>query len=486
MTSNGVETRIGPYKILRKIGVGGMGAVFEAVHEAIERRVAIKVLLPQSAQSPEIATRFLNEARAVNRVGHPGMVQVSDLGQLPDGTAYLVMELLVGETLGARLQRLGGRLPLPQALDLGSQIADALAAAHAKGIVHRDLKPENLMVVADPVAPRGERIKVLDFGIAKLTEAPGFVPGDATRSNLLMGTPRYMSPEQCRGAGKTDAKADVYSLGVMLFQFLAGRLPFVSGAPGELIVMHMTEPPPPLLSLAPEAPEVVATLIEQMLAKAAASRPAMGEVAQQLQALLRSLEGRPSSSLEVAALAPAQPTARSPADKREVSSSTTPLSVTSFEVEASSARSGLGQPAAASTLGHSLGQSLGPLRISGAGKRRYLLMAPVLALLLVVAVGVRHRLAPAVPAASVGRMQLAGTPDPAARSTTGNNVRDGGASAPPVLTAVPAGSEVARLGSQPPPKPPAVLPPRAPPRGPAAKKPERKLKGGKSLFDSID
>ena len=115
-----------------------MGAVYEAVHEAIERRVAIKILLPQNAENPEITTRFLNEARAVNRVGHPGIVQVSDLGQLPDGTAYLVMELLIGETLGGRLRRLGGRLPLPQAFDLGSQVADALAAAHAKGIIHRE------------------------------------------------------------------------------------------------------------------------------------------------------------------------------------------------------------------------------------------------------------------------------------------------------------------------------------------------------------
>lgn len=130
---------IGAYRVLRKLGEGGMGEVFEAVQDAIERHVAIKVLHPEYALRQEYITRFFNEARAVNRIAHPGLVQVSDLGQLPDKTAYIVMEFLGGESLGARLKGRGGPLDLAQALNLGCQLADSLAAAHAKGIVHRDL-----------------------------------------------------------------------------------------------------------------------------------------------------------------------------------------------------------------------------------------------------------------------------------------------------------------------------------------------------------
>ena len=133
---------IGSYRILRKLGEGGMGAVFEGVQDAIERHVAIKVLHPEFAQRQEYITRFFNEARAVNRIAHPGLVQVSDLGQLPDGTAYIVMELLSGESLGSRLEKRSGPLELAPVINLGCQLADALAAAHAKGIIHRDLKPD--------------------------------------------------------------------------------------------------------------------------------------------------------------------------------------------------------------------------------------------------------------------------------------------------------------------------------------------------------
>ena len=137
-----IGTRIGPYRIERKLGQGGMGAVYEAIHETIERRVAIKVLNPQLAQNADVAVRFINEARAVNLVNHPGLVQVSDFGQMPDGTAYIVMELLAGDSLSKRLARLGGKMPLLDILRLIRQITSALQAAHMKGIVHRDLKPD--------------------------------------------------------------------------------------------------------------------------------------------------------------------------------------------------------------------------------------------------------------------------------------------------------------------------------------------------------
>jgi serine/threonine-protein kinase len=211
---------IGPYRVLREIGQGGMGAVFEAVHTQIERKVAIKVLRAEFAQNQQLVARFFNEARAVNIVNHPSVVQISEFGQLPNGLAYIVMEYLAGEPLGARMKRQGGRLSVPEALRLTRQIAAALAAAHAKGIVHRDLKPDNVMIVPDPEAPGGERAKVLDFGIAKVLASAQGHTGDAmeqssqTRTGMMVGTPLYMAPEQCRGSGTIDDRADVYSLGV--------------------------------------------------------------------------------------------------------------------------------------------------------------------------------------------------------------------------------------------------------------------------------
>ncbi|MFO0577260.1 MAG: serine/threonine-protein kinase [Polyangia bacterium] len=183
---------IGGYRILRVLGEGGMGVVYEGVREDIGGSAAIKVLRSEYALQPELAARFFNEARAANLVNHPGIVKVFDYGQLPSGVAFLAMEFLEGESLYKRLQR-EARLSEAESLRLGRQIASALAAAHEKQVVHRDLKPENVFIVPDAEAAGGERAKILDFGIAKLT---AMQQGPVrTNTNMLMGTPIYMSPE---------------------------------------------------------------------------------------------------------------------------------------------------------------------------------------------------------------------------------------------------------------------------------------------------
>lgn len=272
---------IGPYRLVRKLGEGGMGEVFEAVHQTIERQVAIKVLRTPYARDANLHARLVNEARAVNLIKHPGLVQVSDVGELEDGSPYIVMEYLRGETLGHRLRRQPAPLPLPQVLHTLWQVASALVAAHSADIVHRDLKPENIMLVADPIAPTGERAKLLDFGIARfLAETSG---GPATTTGRVLGTPTYMSPEQCRGVGAVGAASDVYSLGVMLYQLVAGRPPFVSEGIGELINLHMSANPPAILDLAPETPTALVALIQRMLEKDPEQRPNMRQVVAELE-----------------------------------------------------------------------------------------------------------------------------------------------------------------------------------------------------------
>lgn len=264
-----------------------MGAVYEAVHETIERRVAIKVLNPQLAQNPEVAVRFINEARAVNLVNHPGLVQVSDFGQMPDGTAYIVMELLEGETLSKRLARLGGRLGLTEALRLIRQISSALQAAHMKGIVHRDLKPDNVMLVteSDPEHGTRERVKLLDFGIAKLNSSSQGTNKSNTQTDAVLGSPEYMSPEQCKGGVNIDQKADMYSLGVILYRMVSGRLPFNAEGVGALMAMHIYEKPPDLRPLAPDVPPDLVALIEKMLSKNAEERPTAAQVQYEVEQL---------------------------------------------------------------------------------------------------------------------------------------------------------------------------------------------------------
>ncbi len=278
------EERVGAYRVLRKLGAGGMGAVYEAIHDTIERRVAIKVLHSEFAKNPEVVKRFFNEARAVNRIAHPGLVQISEFGHLPDGSAYIVMELLSGETLGQRLARVAGKLPISEVIDLAAQIADALHAAHQKGIVHRDLKPDNVMLVAEPRMGSGVRVKLLDFGIAKLLDDSSDA-APQTKTEAVLGTPQYMSPEQCKGPRGVDAKSDVYSLGVLMYRMLSGRLPFTGQGSGEIVAKQIYEEPPPLAALAAEAPPSLIALIHTLLSKNKEARPTMAQVATELATL---------------------------------------------------------------------------------------------------------------------------------------------------------------------------------------------------------
>mgnify|MGYP000747657294 CR=1 FL=1 len=281
-----IGTQVGPYRVIARIGEGGMGAVYEAVDEQIGKRVAIKVLHKEHAKNQQISNRFINEARAINVVEHPGIVTVSSFGQLPDGTAYIVMELLKGETLNARMKAQGGRMQMLDALRLARQIASALAAAHEKGIIHRDLKPDNIMLIPHPEWPGRERVKILDLGIAKLHErfvadagGEGERPRTVTGVGIVMGTPQYMAPEQCAGVGDPDGQVDVYALGVILYEGLTGQRPFGGQAALEIMHQHMFAAPVSLRVHRPELPSALAAMVERLLAKPAGERPTMRELA---------------------------------------------------------------------------------------------------------------------------------------------------------------------------------------------------------------
>jgi len=267
---------LGAYKVVSRLGAGGMGEVYLAQHTRIDRRAAIKVLLPELSSNQEVVDRFFSEARATSSIHHRGIVEVLDCDVHPSGRAYIVMELLEGESLGGRLarDRTFGR-DLNRVLAVTGAIADALGAAHAKGIVHRDLKPDNVFLANEPGTPFGFMVKILDFGIAKLMS--GEIDGKVsarTRTGSLMGTPAYMSPEQCRGASRVDHRTDIYSLGCIVYEMLAGRLPFVYEGFGEIISAHMSEPPPAFAAVGADAPPVVEQWTRRLLAKSPAERPA--------------------------------------------------------------------------------------------------------------------------------------------------------------------------------------------------------------------
>ncbi len=262
-----IGKRFGNYQVLSLLGEGGMGAVYLAEHPEIGRKVAIKVLHGEFNKDSQLLGRFLNEARAANAIRHPNLIEILDSGTTSDGIPYLVMEYLEGEPLSARIRRHSG-VPLRDLFEFAYQAASALSAAHRKGIVHRDLKPDNLFVVPDMTEPGREHIKVLDFGIAKL-QTQGKGDSVRTRTGMMMGTPVYMSPEQCLGTKELDLRSDIYSLGCILFEMALGRPPFFSEGFGELVNMHLNQPPPSPRALNPAVTEP----FEQLILKCLAKRP---------------------------------------------------------------------------------------------------------------------------------------------------------------------------------------------------------------------
>jgi serine/threonine-protein kinase len=246
------------WTIERLIGVGGTAAVYVGVHRN-KKRAAIKVLHPELSVDPYLRARFLREGYVANTVGHPGAVRVDDDDVTEDGSVFLVMELLDGETVNSRWNRKSRRMNQAEVLWIGEQVLDVLDAAHAKGIVHRDIKPENLFITRDGV------LKVLDFGIAQLREPNA--RATTTRSGMSMGTPAYMAPEQARGRWEeVDVRTDLWAVGAVLFALLTGRLVHEADTANEALAKAMSNPSRPIRELCPEVPESVAVVIDRALA----------------------------------------------------------------------------------------------------------------------------------------------------------------------------------------------------------------------------
>ncbi len=258
-----VGQTIGNYLITAKLGEGGMGVVYLAEHPVIGRKVAMKAIHPELSRNAEVVSRFVTEAKAVNQIGNEHIVDIHDFGTTGDGEFYFIMEFLQGEALVDRLKRDAPMEPL-RALTIAMQVADALGASHQHGIIHRDLKPENIFLINKGHTP--DFVKVLDFGLAKLTQGDDKV-SHKTRTGSVMGTPYYMSPEQCEGKPNIDGRSDIYSLGVILFEMVTKCVPFGGEGYGEIIVKHITSPVPSPRSLNPRLPYAVEAIILRAMAK---------------------------------------------------------------------------------------------------------------------------------------------------------------------------------------------------------------------------
>ena len=309
------------YRVGPLLGRGGMGAVYEVTHQYLGRRAALKVLHAQFARTPDLAARFVNEARAANLVQHPSVVSVFEIGLLPDDTPYILMEYLDGQPLSQRIRELaaapsaasadGSRAAPPRAaarivwsIQLVRQLASALRALHERGVIHRDLKPDNVVIVKDPEAAGKERAKLLDFGIAKIvgefaageSPFPGVPAQVKTALGALLGTPIYMGPEQWRGKGNVDHRTDIYALGCIFYEMLTGRPPYCASAIAQLMQMHVWQKPPSALFVQTDVPRQLAELVQKMLAKEPAERPSTDQLDRELEQLLVRLQTPPPAA----------------------------------------------------------------------------------------------------------------------------------------------------------------------------------------------
>jgi len=291
----------GRYRVKGVLGEGGMGTVYDAAHLGLGRDVAIKVLNPSQAKKRVAVKRFQQEARAAGAIGHPNICEVYDMGLLDDGSPYLVMEKLVGQTLADRINREGG-LPFDELVEIMVQVLSGLIAAHDKGIVHRDIKPENIFLARRAGVP--PIVKILDFGVSKMM--PAFLNGeeqlDLTRTGMVMGTPYYMSPEQARGERNLDGRVDVYATGVMMYEAIAGKRPFLAPNYNALLLAIINTTPTPLTEVRPATPRALQMIVARAMAKNRGERyPSAGH-------LLRDLQSMPVAKHETGPRLPPPPT----------------------------------------------------------------------------------------------------------------------------------------------------------------------------------
>ena len=286
------QTLADKYRIEELINEGGMGAVYRGTHVLMDKTVAVKVLHPALAADDKIVARFSREARAASRISHPHALNVTDFGESDNGIVFLVMEYLKGETLKEVIHS-EGPMPLARVIEIIRQICGALEAAHTEGVVHRDLKSDNIMLVD---VGSGDWAKVLDFGIAKITEKVGQDTA-LTAPNLIIGTPQYMSPEQCSQAAEIDSRSDIYSLGIILYEMLVGHVPFTGESPTAIMMKHLQDPPPSILEKRKDLPAAVGRVVTRAMAKRPEDRfQTVSELSEELGLAAESKEPAPRAA----------------------------------------------------------------------------------------------------------------------------------------------------------------------------------------------